>query len=320
MFISANLFIHLKLHSEYSLIDSIIDIDTLIKTAVENKMPAVAITDRVNLFGLVKFYKKALDSGIKPIIGSDLILKGDKEFFLLTALCKNQKGYANLRELISKAYLQGQISSIPTIQWDWLTKHRDGLIILSGGRYGDIGKAILSNDKKLAEKRLKNWMQYFPNDFYLELQRTNRDGEENYIQSAIALAESFSVPVVATNDVRFMKQADFDAHEARVCIQSTRVLNDPKRPKNYSNQQYFKTAAEMAELFSDIPEAIENTFEIAKRCTVELKLGQAFLPQFPLPPGVDLKKYFEDKAREGLQKRLSSFHTHTHTHTNCFQR
>ena len=159
-------FIHLKIHSEYSLIDSIIDIDTLIRTAAENKIPAVAITDRVNLFGLVKFYKKALEFGIKPIIGSDLILKGDKEFFLVTALCKNQKGYANLRELISKAYLQGQINSIPTIEWDWLTQHPEGLIILSGGRHGDIGKAILSDDKKLAEKRLKNWMHYFSTDFY----------------------------------------------------------------------------------------------------------------------------------------------------------
>ncbi|OGT34107.1 MAG: DNA polymerase III subunit alpha [Gammaproteobacteria bacterium RIFCSPHIGHO2_02_FULL_39_13] len=306
-------FIHLKIHSEYSLIDSIIDIDTLIRTAAENKIPAVAITDRVNLFGLVKFYKKALEFGIKPIIGSDLILKGDKEFFLVTALCKNQKGYANLRELISKAYLQGQINSIPTIEWDWLTQHPEGLIILSGGRHGDIGKAILSDDKKLAEKRLKNWMHYFSTDFYLELQRTNREGEENYIQSAIVLAEKFSVPVVATNDVRFMKSDDFEAHETRVCIQSSRVLNDSKRPKNYSDQQYFKTATEMAELFSDIPESLQNTVEIAKRCTVELKLGQAYLPQFPLPSNVDLKEYFENKAREGLRKRLASTPTSTPT-------
>src|SRR3990167_4224269 len=251
-------FIHLKTHSEYSLVDSIVDIDTLITRAVENKMPAVAITDRMNLFGLVKFYKKALDAGIKPIFGADLILKQDKEFFLLTALCKNKNGYANLRELISQAYLQGQVNNIPTIQWEWLQAHYDGLIILSGGRYGDVGRALLADDMPLALQRLQRWKKIFPDHFYLELQRTNRADEERYLQSALTLAEKFLVPVVATNDVRFMHQEDFDAHEARVCIQSSRVLHDAKRPKNYSDQQYFKTSIEMEALFSDIPEAISN--------------------------------------------------------------
>src|SRR3989338_7632197 len=160
-------FVHLKIHSEYSLMDGIVAIDSLIERVVQNKMPAVAITDRVNLFGLVKFYKKALEQGIKPLIGADLILAEEKQLFLLTVLCKNQKGYANLRELISKAYLQGQINSIPTVQWNWLMQHRDGLIVLSGGRHGDIGKAILSNDIALAKKRMQRWQQSFPNDFYV---------------------------------------------------------------------------------------------------------------------------------------------------------
>src|SRR3990167_155093 len=308
-------FIHLKSHSEYSLVDSILDIDSLVKAAVDNKMPAIAITDRVNLFGLVKFYKKALESGIKPIIGSDLIIKEDKEFFLCTALCKNQKGYANLRELISKAYLEGQVNGIPTISWEWLIAAREGLIILSGGRHGDIGKALLADDRALATQRLARWQNHFPSDFYLELQRTNRDNEENYLQLALKLAEKHQMPVVATNDIRFMAAEDFDAHEARVCIQSSRVLQDPKRPKNYSNQQYFKTAAEMTALFSDIPEALQNTVEVAKRCTVEMKFGEAHLPQFPLPEGVSLQKYFENKSWEGLRERLT--HTHTHTHTQA---
>lgn len=303
-------FIHLKSHTEYSLVDGIIFIDSLVERAAENKMPAVAITDRLNLFGLVKFYKKAIECGIKPIIGADLILNEGKEFFLITVLCKNQMGYANLRELISKAYLQGQIKDTPTIQRDWLHAHHEGLIILSGARHGDIGKAIISKDMQLATDRLKNWMSIFPNDFYLELQRTNRENEENYIQCAIQLAEKWSVPVVATNDVRFMDQADFDAHEARVCIQSSRVLNDPKRPKNYSDQQYFKTADEMAILFSDIPEALHNTVEIAKRCTVELKLGQVYLPHYPLPPNTNLEKYIEEKCITGLTEKLFS-HAHT---------
>src|SRR3989338_3028629 len=301
-----NTFVHLKMHSEYSLVDSIVDVDTMLSRVVENTMPAVAMTDRVNLFSLVRFYKKALEWGVKPIIGADLILKQDKEFFLLTALCKNKKGYAQLRELISKAYLQGQVNSIPTITREWLQTHCDGLIILSGGRHGDIGKAILSNDKKLAVARFKWWQQYFSNDFYIELQRTNRDDEERYLQSALKLAEKFIAPVVATNDVRFIKSDDFDAHEARVCIQSSRVLQDSKRPKNYSNQQYFKTAEAMTVLFSDIPEALQNTVEIAKRCTVKLTLGEEFLPQFPLPVGVGLEKYMSEQAATGLSERISN--------------
>lgn len=165
----------------------------------------------------------------------------------------------------------------------------------------------------MALERLARWKKLFPNDFYIELQRTNRDGEERYLQSAIQIAEKFSVPVVATNDVRFMAPDDFDAHEARVCIQSSRVLGDSKRPKNYSDQQYFRSAAEMAQLFSDIPEALQNTVEIAKRCTVEMRLGEAFLPQFPLPEGVQLEKYFEDKAQAGLRERLSAHRVNTIT-------
>ncbi|MCX7125079.1 MAG: PHP domain-containing protein, partial [Gammaproteobacteria bacterium] len=181
-------FIHLKAHSEYSLVDSILDVESLVKAALDNKMPAIAITDRVNLFGLVKFYKKALSMKIKPIIGADLILKEGKEFFLFTALCKNQQGYANLRELISEAYLKGQVNNIPTISREYLSTHSEGLIVLSGARFGDIGKALLANDQVLAEKRLAFWMQLFPTDFYVELQRTERDNEAVYLQGAIALA------------------------------------------------------------------------------------------------------------------------------------
>ncbi|MDP1574899.1 MAG: DNA polymerase III subunit alpha [Coxiellaceae bacterium] len=298
-------FIHLKSHSEYSLVDSIVDIESLVKAASDNKMSAIAITDRVNLFGLIKFYKKALSMKIKPIIGADLILKEGKEFFLFTALCKNQKGYANLRELISEAYLKGQVNDIPTLSRDYLSDHAEGLIVLSGARFGDVGRAILANDHELAEKRLQFWRQLFPNDFYLELQRTERENEAVYLQGAIQLAEKFMVPVVATNDIRFLKSEDFDAHEARVCIQSSRVLLDAKRPKNYSNQQYFKTAEEMAVLFSDIPEALQNTVEIAKRCTVTMTLGEVFLPQFPVPEGVALEDYIEVASQKGLDERLS---------------
>src|SRR3990167_1957847 len=308
-----NNFIHLRAHSEFSLIDGLLSVDELVSLAAQHHMFAVGLTDRVNLFGYVKFYKKALAKKIKPIIGVDFILQEDKEFFLFTALCKNEQGYANVRELISKAYLTGQVNNIPTVQREWIEAHREGLIVLSGGRFGDVGKAFLVEDEALAKKRIDYWQKWFPYHFYLELQRTQRENEESYIKSAVALAEKYQIPVVATNDVRFALSEDFEAHEARVCIQSSRVLNDSKRPKNYSDQQYFKTATEMAELFSDIPESFQNTVEIAKRCTVELKLGQAYLPQFPLPSNVDLKEYFENKAREGLRKRLASTPTSTPT-------
>lgn len=303
------IFIHLKAHSEYSLVDSIVDVDSLIKTAVSNAMPAIALTDRVNLFGLIKFYKKALDCGVKPIIGADLIIKDEKEFFLITVLCKNEKGYANLRELISIAYLKGQVNSIPTLSYDALRAHNDGLIVLSGGRHGDVGRALLSEDMALAIKRLQYWQQYFQDNYYLELQRTEREGEEKYNQAVLKIAEKQNMPVVATNDVRFLAPDDFEAHEARVCIQSSRVLQDAKRPRNYSNQQYFKTASEMVALFSDIPSAIENTVEIAKRCSVLLRLGEVHLPQFPLPEGVGLASFITEKSEAGLRDRLATHPT-----------
>src|SRR3990167_3637585 len=299
-----NNFIHLRAHSEFSLIDGLLSVDELVSLAAQHHMFAVGLTDRVNLFGYVKFYKKALAKKIKPIIGVDFILQEDKEFFLFTALCKNEQGYANVRELISKAYLTGQVNNIPTVQREWIEAHREGLIVLSGGRFGDVGKAFLVEDEALAKKRIDYWQKWFPDHFYLELQRTQRENEESYIKSAVALAEKYQIPVVATNDVRFALSEDFEAHEARVCIQSSRVLNDSKRPKNYSPQQYFKSAEEMQALFSDIPEALENTIEIAKRCTVTLKLGQAFLPQFPLPKEVGLEAYITEQAEKGLREHL----------------
>ena len=298
-------FVHLKTHTEYSLVDGIVRLDALVKQAATDEMSAVAMTDRMNLFGLVKFYKKVTAAGIKPIIGVDLIVKDEKNFCLATALCKNDQGYANLRELISKAYQEGQIKGQPTILWEWLVDASDGLIILSGGRHGDIGKAILAQDQALAEKRLQRWQKTFPDHFYLELQRTNRATESTYNQGAISLAEKFQVPVVATNDVRFVSPEDFEAHEARVCIQSSRVLSDTKRPKHYSEQQYFKSPQDMITLFSDIPEALQNTVEIAKRCTVEIVLGRVCLPQFPIPADITLEKYMATQSEAGLKERLS---------------
>lgn len=298
-------FVHLRMHSEYSLVDGIVRFKDLVKRALEEKMPALAMTDRMNLFGLVKFYQKLCAAGIKPIIGADLIIKEEDQFYLATVLCKNEIGYANLRELISLGYLEGQVKGVPTISRDQLLAHKAGFIVLSGAMQGDIGKALLADDHVLAADRLAFWQKNFSGDFYIELQRLGRPNEGVYLQGAMALAEQHEVPVVATNDVRFMSPEDFQAHEARVCIHAGNVLNDPKRPKKYTEQQYFRTASEMEALFADVPEALENTIEIAKRCTVTLTLGKPCLPQFPTPDGLSLEDFIALESKRGLGKRLS---------------
>lgn len=297
-------FVHLKTHSEYSIVDGLLRINTLVDSIAAYDMPAVALTDQMNLFALIKFYSKAMSVGVKPIIGADLVLIERNKNYTVTALCKNKNGYQNLIRLLSRAYLQGQQSDQPYIQWDWLIEAKEGLIILSGGRCGDVGQAILQDRSKKAEQRLQRWSEHFPEHYYLELQRTQRDQEEHYIHAAIGLANQFRIPVVATNDVRFLKQGDFEAHEARICIHRGYVLDDANRPHDYSEQQYLKNSEEMTELFSDIPEALANTVEIAKRCNVQITLGKVFLPKFPVPDYTTVEDYFKQKTRAGLEKRL----------------
>ena len=300
-------FVHLRLHTEYSLIDSTIRIKPLMKAVEKAGMPAIAITDQNNFFGLVKFYKTAMGAGIKPIFGVDVLLvdeQGADTLFHLILLCQNNTGYRNLTRLISRAWQHGQVLGVPRVQRAWIRELSDGVIMLSGGRDGDVGQALLAGNQELAERRLREWLDVFPERYYLELQRTGREGEEDYIHAAVDLALVHDVPVVATNDVRFVAASDFDAHEARVCINSGNVLADPKRPKHYSPQQYLRTAAEMQALFADIPSAISNTVEIAKRCNVSLILGKNYLPQFPIPEGMTEAEYFCKVSAEGLEERL----------------
>ncbi len=298
-------FVHLNLHSEYSIVDSLIRIDELVKQAVSLKMPAVAITDEMNLFGLVKFYQAAINAGIKPIIGADLLLLDGNETYRVAALCKNSGGYRHLAELLSRAYLEGQKDGRVRIHWDWLVNAKDGLILLSGYS-GDVGQALVQGNKKLAEERLNKWLSEFHGNFYLTLTRTQRPQEEGYLPLAMELAKHMDVPVVATNEVRFLNSDDFEAHEARVCIHQGYTLEDPNRPRPYNDQQYFKTSEAMAALFSDIPEALINSVEIAKRCNVQLQLGKVFLPKFPVPNDASIEEYFIEQAKRGLENRLSS--------------
>lgn len=297
---SESSFVHLRCHTEYSISDGIIRIKDLVDRAKADGMSAVAVSDKSNLFALVKFYRKSIAAGIKPIIAADLWIYENNEKYRITCYCQNQQGYKNLTQLISRAYVEGQLDDCPTIRWAWLKEWNEGLIVLSGAQLGDLGQAILSRNTELATRRLQRWLLVFPDRYYIELQRTNRENEEDYTHAAVELAQMHQVPVVATNEVCFSTSDDFEAHEARVCIHSGYVLDDAKRPKIYTESQYFRSQKEMAELFSDIPEALENTVEIAKRCTLELSLGKPFLPQFPVPENITLENYLEKKAQEAL--------------------
>lgn len=308
-------FVHLHVHSEYSVIDSTLGIKPLVNLAKQSAHPAIALTDQTNLFALVKFYSAAMASGIKPIIGSDILLEdAEGEVFRCVLLCQNEQGYLNLSHIISMAYLNNQKlfqnSMAALVKREWLVEHNAGLIVLSGGREGDVGEAILAQKPNLVAKRMQWWQTHFPQRFYLELIRTGRDGEEAYIAGAVDAAQRYQVPVVATNDVRFARAEDFEAHEVRVCIHDGYVLDDPNRPKRYSEQQYFRSAEEMVALFDDLPEAIENSVEIAKRCSVNLTLGTYFLPDFPVPEGMTMDEYFVQESHKGLEERLAFLFGH----------
>lgn len=300
-------FIHLRLHSEFSLVDGLVRIKPLAAKVADMGMPAVAITDFNNFFGLIKFYKAVQGAGVKPILGADVLLSDQDEGTAtqLVLLAADLKGYKNLTQLISRAYLEGQRQAVPIIDKSWLSTHSEGLIALSGGRGGEVGVALVSGRDADAEKALRQMMAIFPDRFYLELQRTHRADEENYIHSAVALAQRCECPVVATNDVRFIKSSEFEAHEARVCIYEGRALDDPRRERRYSDSQYLKSPEEMAELFSDIPEAIENTIEIAKRCNVDLTFGEYSLPDYPIPEGMTIDEFLIQVSEESLDQRLA---------------
>ncbi|MEF1204384.1 DNA polymerase III subunit alpha [Photobacterium damselae] len=299
-------FIHLRVHSDFSMIDGLAKVKPIIKKASELQMPALAITDFTNLCGLVKFYYAAHDAGIKPIIGADFKVQSEElgdELFDLTILAANNEGYKNLTLLISEAYQRGHVQHQPVIDKEWLIKHKDGLILLSGGKTGDVGKALLKGNQNMVEQCVAFYQTYFSDSYYLELVRTGRPDEEAYLHFAIELAEKAQLPVVATNDVRLLSADQFEAHEIRVAIHDGYTLADPNRPKNYSAQQYLRSKEEMCELFADIPEALENSVEIAKRCNVTVRLGEYFLPNFPTGE-LSTEDFLVVKSKEGLEERL----------------
>ncbi|HEY8051724.1 MAG TPA: DNA polymerase III subunit alpha [Steroidobacteraceae bacterium] len=303
-------FVHLRLHTEYSLADSVVRVPELIAAVAAGGMPAVAVTDAGNLFAMVKFYREALKAGVKPLIGVDLLVGEEAERQAptrLTFLCQSQEGYRNLARLVSRAYLEGQGRGAPRLDRSWLTRDAvAGLIALSGGTEGEVGRALINARPEDAAHILDGWLELFPGRFYLEVQRLGRPFEESYIAAAVALGARRGVPLVATNDVRFIKPAEFESHEARVCIHDGALLADATRVRRYSRQQYLRSPQEMAALFADLPEALANTVQIARRCSLTLKLGEARLPQYPLPEGVGTEQYLREEAGRGLRERLAA--------------
>lgn len=294
-------FVHLGIHTEFSITESIVRIPDLIKAAASDEMPALAITDLSNLHAAVKFYNKALGKGIKPIFGS--VIRLNDANHKATLLAMTNKGWRGLTEIVSRGFIEGQQLSIPCIQKQWILEQSEDIIVLLG-LHSDVGEMLCSAYPEKAEPLLEQWIEKFGNRVYLALTRTGRPLEEDFNQEAVKLAAKYKIGVVAHNDVHFITAEDYEAHEARVCIADGYVLGDSKRPKNYSPEQYFKTSAEMIELFADLPSAIENTLQIAKRCTVSLRLGFHDLPDYPIPEGHTIHSYFEHLSEIGLEERL----------------
>jgi DNA polymerase-3 subunit alpha len=301
-------FVHLRLHSEYSISDGMVRVEEAVATAKQDAMPALALTDLNNFFGLIKFYKKARGAGLKPVVGCDVFISNDADRerpYRLLLLCQSVDGYLLLCRLLSRAYLENQHRGRAELRREWFHQGTGGLIALSGAHLGDTGSALLSGNRDQARQFAQEWASLFNNRYYLEIQRAGFVDEELHIDATIRLAAELGLPVVATHPVQFIAADDFKAHEARVCIAEGYVLNDKRRAKQFTAQQYFKTQAEMAELFADLPEALQNSVEIARRCNLSLVLGKPCLPDFPTPKGQGLDDYLREQAGLGLQRRMA---------------
>ncbi len=300
-------FIHLRLHSEYSIADGIVRIGEAVGAAKADSMPALALTDLSNVFGLVKFYKETRSAGIKPIVGCDVFVTNDAvrdQPYRLLLLCQSHAGYLRLCELLTQAYLENQYRGRPEIRRQWLRAGTDGLIALAGAQLGEVGATLLNGNAASAKAVAQEYAGLFPDRFYLEVQRYGAAREEAHLRDTVRLAAELALPVVATHPVQFLSIDDFKAHEARVCIAEGYVLNDKRRQRAFTAQQYFKTQAEMAELFADLPEALQNSVEIAKRCNLTLKLGKPHLPDFPTPNGESLDDFLRSESQRGLEQRM----------------
>ncbi len=306
------MFIHLRLHTEFSVVDGTNRIDEVVAAAAADGQAALAITDLSNLFGAIKFYKETRSKGIKPLIGAEIYLDGLGQDATATSrlilLVQNQQGYLNLSELLARAYTQNVVKSLPVVKLAWLRECHEGLIALAGAQAGAVGQALLQGDAERARDAALQLAAVFRHRFYIELQRAGRPDDERHVAAAVQLAARMKLPVVATHPVQFAGPDDYEAHEARVCISDGEILGNAKRVRRFTREQYFKSGAQMQALFADVPSAIANTAEIAKRCNLSLVLGKPQLPEFPTPlvngEKLDAEDYFRHVSHEGLKERL----------------
>ena len=300
-------YVHLRSHTEFSIVDGILRVDELARAAKADGQPAIAITDLSNLFGLVKFYREARAKGVKPICGCDVWVTNpderDKPHRLLL-LIQNRAGYLRVCDWLSRAWLDNQYRGRAEVRAEWFDEGTDGVIALSGAHLGDVGAWLAAGNQEAARNAAQRWAERFPRRFYIELQRAGHAGAETYVGQAVALAAALDLPVVATHPAQFLQRDDYQAHEARVCIADGEILGNARRVRRFTEEQYLKTQAEMIALFADLPAALANTLEIAKRCNLTLELGKHKLPLFPTPEGVTLDDYMHGQAAAGLVRRL----------------
>jgi DNA polymerase III subunit alpha len=310
------MFVHLRLHTEFSVVDGTNRIDEIVTAAAGDHQPALAITDLNNLFGAIKFYKAARGTGVKPIIGAEILLQGLAKdsggLSRLVVLVQDRRGYLNLCELLARAYTKNIIKAQAVCKLEWLRELGEGLIVLSGAQAGPLGHALVHGDTQRAADMALELASIFPHRFYLEVQRAGRPDDEAHVAAAVQLAARLNLPVVATHPVQFTGEDDYEAHEARVCIAEGEILGNQRRVRKFTREQYFKRQAAMAQLFADVPSAIANTLEIAKRCNLVLELGKPHLPDYPTPEvdgrRLPIEEYFRVASHEGLKQRLAQLY------------
>ena len=303
-------FVHLRLHSEYSIADGIVRLKDAVAAVAEDNQPALALTDLNNTFGFIKFYKAARAKGVKPILGTDVFITNEAERdrpYRALLLIQNEAGYKNLCELLSRAYLTNSYKDRAEVRFEWFAEFAGGLLCLSGASTGEVGQCLLTGSEQsmaLAGQAAKRYAQVFGDRFYLEVQRVGFDDDERLLRQTVALALQTKLVLVATHPVQFLKPEDYRSHEARVCIAQGDTLSNPKRQRLFTEEQYLKSSQEMSELFHDLPVALENTLAVAQRCNFTMNLGTPQLPNFPTPHGESLEDYLRLSSREGLAKRL----------------
>lgn len=298
-------FVHLQCQSEYSVKNSLIRVPKLIESVQQAGMDSVALTDHMSLFSAVKFYQKAIDSGIKPIIGVKVVVAFSLGQYEVILLCQNNEGYLNLSELISKAYLNEQGIEGVSVTEEQLIEHQNGLIMVATSVSSDIAQLLLANESNLAEEKALGWKSIFSDRYYMSVQRTDRISDEQLLHLTIELGLRLDIPIVAINDVQFLDKNEYETHEARICIAEGLLLDDARRLKNFSESQYLKTANEMSELFADFPQLLNNTVEISKRCNLHFELFKKnYLPIFPTPKDQSISEFFKEESKKGLNERL----------------